>query len=119
MQNAYNVAQRSDQAGVRRLRRRRGAVRAVLPARLGVRRGQSRARGAGRDAGPPGASGSTPVQVALAWLLALAPNVLLIPGTSSLAHLEENLAADSITLDPDALDELEHVQPAGWSEHAG
>src|SRR5947209_7275451 len=42
--------------------------------------------------------GATPAQVALAWILALAPNTLLIPGTSSLAHLEENLAAGSVTL---------------------
>jgi pyridoxine 4-dehydrogenase len=46
---------------------------------------------------------ATPVQVALAWLLALAPNLLLIPGTSRLAHLEENLAAGSVTLDAEAL----------------
>jgi pyridoxine 4-dehydrogenase len=41
---------------------------------------------------------ATPAQVALAWLLQLAPNILLIPGTSSLNHLEENLAAAK--LDP-------------------
>lgn len=45
--------------------------------------------------------GHTPAQVALAWLLGLAPNVLLIPGTSSLRHLEENLAVTGITLDED------------------
>jgi pyridoxine 4-dehydrogenase len=43
--------------------------------------------------------GYTPAQIALAWLLGLAPNVLLIPGTSSLRHLEENLAAADIKLD--------------------
>ena len=43
--------------------------------------------------------GHTPAQVALAWLLAVAPNVLLIPGTSSLRHLEENMAAADIELD--------------------
>ena len=45
----------------------------------------------------------TPAQVALAWLLALAPTVLLIPGTSSLVHLEENLAAGRLRLDDEAL----------------
>ena len=40
--------------------------------------------------------GATPAQVALAWTLGLAPNVLLIPGTSSVAHLEENLAAADV-----------------------
>ncbi len=46
---------------------------------------------------------ATPAQVALAWLLALAPTVLLIPGTSSLVHLEENLAAGRLQLDDQAL----------------
>jgi pyridoxine 4-dehydrogenase len=48
--------------------------------------------------------GATPAQVALAWLLYQAPNVLLIPGTSSLAHLAENLAAADLVLDQQALD---------------
>jgi pyridoxine 4-dehydrogenase len=48
----------------------------------------------------------TPAQVALAWLLHLAPNVLLIPGTSSLDHLEENLAAVDVTLDQMAFEVL-------------
>ena len=45
-------------------------------------------------------------QVALAWLLGEAPNVLLIPGTSSLAHLEENLATAELVLDQTAMDAL-------------
>jgi pyridoxine 4-dehydrogenase len=49
---------------------------------------------------------ATPAQVALAWLLHQAPTVLLIPGTSSLAHLEENLAAADLALDQQALDAL-------------
>jgi len=47
--------------------------------------------------------GATPAQVALAWLLRRAPNILLIPGTSSLAHLEENLAAADLVLDDEAV----------------
>jgi aryl-alcohol dehydrogenase-like predicted oxidoreductase len=47
--------------------------------------------------------GATPAQVALAWLLRRAPNVLLIPGTSSLDHLEENLAAADLVLDEEAV----------------
>jgi aryl-alcohol dehydrogenase-like predicted oxidoreductase len=50
--------------------------------------------------------GTTPMQVALAWLLARSPNVLLIPGTSSVAHLEENLEAAARVLGPGELDEL-------------
>lgn len=46
--------------------------------------------------------GATPMQVALAWLLRRSPNILLIPGTSSLAHLQENLGAASLVL-PDGL----------------
>jgi pyridoxine 4-dehydrogenase len=48
----------------------------------------------------------TPAQVALAWLLQRGPHVLLIPGTSSLGHLEENLAAADVVLDAEALDTL-------------
>jgi pyridoxine 4-dehydrogenase len=51
--------------------------------------------------------GVTPAQAALAWLLQLAPNVLLIPGTGSVAHLRENLAAEHVTLDGEALRALE------------
>ena len=50
--------------------------------------------------------GATPMQVALAWLLHRAPNILLIPGTSSVAHLRENVAAANLTLSPDILAEL-------------
>lgn len=55
--------------------------------------------------------GITPSQVALAWLLAQYDRLLLIPGTSSVAHLEENLAVDEIVLDEDDLAMLEHVEP--------
>ncbi len=50
--------------------------------------------------------GVTPAQVGLAWLLAQAENVLLIPGTSSTTHLEENLAVAEVTLSPEDLAEL-------------
>lgn len=53
--------------------------------------------------------GVTPAQIALAWLLGLAPNVLLIPGTSSVRHLEENLAVADIELDEDAQQQLAAV----------
>lgn len=48
----------------------------------------------------------TPAQVALAWTLAVAPNVLLIPGTSSVSHLEENMAVADFELDGDTVTEL-------------
>jgi aryl-alcohol dehydrogenase-like predicted oxidoreductase len=53
--------------------------------------------------------GVTPMQVALAWLLHRAPNILLIPGTSSLAHLRENLAAVKLTLSTQVLKELDDI----------
>jgi aryl-alcohol dehydrogenase-like predicted oxidoreductase len=53
--------------------------------------------------------GATPAQVALRWLLQLAPNVLLIAGTGSVAHLRENLAAEGVTLDDEALRDLDRV----------
>ncbi|WP_428374803.1 aldo/keto reductase family oxidoreductase [Lichenicoccus sp.] len=52
---------------------------------------------------------ATPMQVALAWLLHRSPNILLIPGTASLAHLHENCAAAALTLSADALGELDRV----------
>jgi aryl-alcohol dehydrogenase-like predicted oxidoreductase len=55
---------------------------------------------------------STPMQVALAWLLHRSPNILLIPGTSSLAHLRENLAAAQLALPPQALAELDGIARA-------
>jgi pyridoxine 4-dehydrogenase len=47
--------------------------------------------------------------VALAWLLQRSPNILLIPGTSSVAHLRENVAAATLKLPEDALEELNAV----------
>ena len=57
--------------------------------------------------------GATPMQVALAWLLQRSPNILLIPGTSSLGHLGENLAAAEIRLADDVLAELDGIARAG------
>ena len=53
--------------------------------------------------------GATPMQVALAWLFHRAPNILLIPGTSSLAHLRENLAAAELNLPEEAINQLNSV----------
>ena len=53
--------------------------------------------------------GAAPMQVALAWLLQRAPNILLIPGTSSLAHLRENLAAAELKLPADQVALLDRI----------
>ena len=55
---------------------------------------------------------ATPMQIALAWLLHRSPNILLIPGTSSLVHLRENLAATELELSEDALDRLDALKSA-------
>ncbi|MCP1375829.1 aldo/keto reductase family oxidoreductase [Dyella lutea] len=60
---------------------------------------------------------ATPMQVALAWLLARSPNILLIPGTSSLGHLRENLAAASLALDAAVMDELDAIGSAEVAAH--
>jgi aryl-alcohol dehydrogenase-like predicted oxidoreductase len=52
---------------------------------------------------------ATPMQVALAWLLQRSPNILLIPGTSSVGHLHENLAAASLAIPPEVLAELNAI----------
>ncbi|MFU0922920.1 aldo/keto reductase family oxidoreductase [Kluyvera sichuanensis] len=52
---------------------------------------------------------ATPMQVALAWLLHRSPNILLIPGTSSVTHLQENMAAGQLTLPEDALATLDGI----------
>ncbi len=56
--------------------------------------------------GSPPPTGPTPHQTALAWLLARSPVMLPIPGTASVAHLEENVAAASLRLDQAEVDEL-------------
>jgi aryl-alcohol dehydrogenase-like predicted oxidoreductase len=56
--------------------------------------------------------GAAPMQVALAWLLGRSPNILLIPGTSSLAHLRENLAAAGIALPDDSIKQLANIGSA-------
>ena len=60
---------------------------------------------------------ATPMQVALAWLLQHSPNLLPIPGTSSVAHLRENLAAVGLVLPVDAVAELDGIAQAGAPVH--
>jgi len=60
---------------------------------------------------------ATTMQVALAWLLHRSPNILLIPGTSSVAHLRENLAAADLVLSPDVIAELDGMSGEGAPAH--
>ena len=63
--------------------------------------------------------GATPAQVGLAWLLGRSPNVLLIPGTSSRLHLEENVASGSLVLGRTQLDRLDHLDNLDGQGHMG
>jgi pyridoxine 4-dehydrogenase len=60
--------------------------------------------------------GATPMQVALSWLLRRAPNVLLIPGTSSIAHLRDNLAAAELDLSDEAISALDGMAMSGSTD---
>ena len=57
------------------------------------------------------AHGATPSQIALAWLLHRSERILLIPGTTSVAHLEENMAAGAVVLGTEDMEALEAVGP--------
>ncbi len=61
--------------------------------------------------------GATPMQVALAWLLQRSPNLLLIPGTSSVAHLRENLAAAQLRLSAEVVAQLDSIAPTAAASH--
>jgi len=103
VQNMYNVAHREDDALIDDLARSGAAYVPFFPLG-GFTPLQSTALNAVADR-----LGATPMQVALAWLIRRAPNILLIPGTSSLAHLRENLAAAALALPADAVSELDAI----------
>jgi len=103
VQNLYNVANRRDDALVDRCAAEGIAYAAYFP--LG---GFTPLQSATLD-GVAARLGTSPHQVALAWLLRRSPTMVLIPGTSSLAHLRENIAAADLLLPPDALAELDTI----------
>lgn len=103
VQNQYNLAHRDDDALIDDLARSGTAYVPFFP--LG---GFSPLQSSTLTA-IASRLGATPMQVALGWLLRRSPNILLIPGTSSLAHLAENLAAAGLALSDDVVDELEGV----------
>lgn len=105
VQNAYNLVDRASQPVLDECAERGIAFVPFFPL------------GSGFAAGNPvlgnpvvqraaDALGHTPAQIALAWTLAVSPNVLLIPGTSSVRHLEENMAVADIALDPGDFDAI-------------
>ena len=103
VQNLYNVASRGDDALVDRCASENIAYAAFFP--LG---GFSPLRSATLNIVAEGL-GATPYQVALAWLLQRSATMVLIPGTSSVAHLRENIAAADLALSPGAIAELDTI----------
>ena len=103
VQNLYNIAQRSDDPLVDRTARQGVAYVPYFP--LG---GFSPLQ-SGALEGVAKRLEVTPMTVALAWLLQRSPNILLIPGTSSVAHLRENVAAGAFELPADAIAELDAI----------
>jgi aryl-alcohol dehydrogenase-like predicted oxidoreductase len=103
VQNNYNLAHRDDDALIDELARQGIAYVPFFPLG-GFNPLQSSALSAVADR-----LGVTPMQVALAWLLHRSPGILLIPGTSSIPHLRENLAAGELTLSPQSLAELDGI----------
>jgi aryl-alcohol dehydrogenase-like predicted oxidoreductase len=101
VQNLYNIAHRDDDAFIDNLAQRGIAYVPFFP--LG---GFNPFESATLD-GVADSLGATPTQVALAWLLLRSPNILLIPGTSSVQHLRANLQAATLTLPSDTLAKLE------------
>jgi pyridoxine 4-dehydrogenase len=106
VQNHYNLAHRHDDALIDDLARQGIAYVPFFPLG-GFTPLQSSTLSAVADQ-----LGATPMQVALAWLLHRSPNILLIPGTSSVAHLRENLAVGRLTLSTQALAELHGIAAA-------
>ena len=105
VQNAYNLADRSDQAVFDACRADGVPYVPFFP--LGSAfHPENPVLGTASVKETAQRLGATPAQVALAWLLHLSTNVLLIPGTSSLEHLDENLVAGELVLDQTALDAL-------------
>jgi pyridoxine 4-dehydrogenase len=107
IQNLYNVAQRTDDAFIDDLAAQGIAYVPFFP--LG---GFSPLQSSALDAAAE-AVGATPMQVALAWLLQRSPNMLLIPGTSSVGHLRENLAAAALELPAEVLAGLDAIGGVG------
>src|SRR5271165_4711682 len=103
VQNFYNLANRTDDDFIDDLAEQRIAYVPFFP--LG---GFTLLQSLVLDAAAE-SLGATPMQVALAWLLQRSPNILLIPGTSSVAHLRENLAAAELKLPHEIVEQLDAI----------
>jgi pyridoxine 4-dehydrogenase len=106
VQNQYNVAHREDDALIDTLAREGVAYAPFFPLGGFTPLQSSTLTEVARKLS------ATPMQVALAWLLRRSPNILLIPGTSSVGHLRENLAAAELVLPEDAAAALDRIGAA-------
>ena len=103
VQNLYNLAHRNDDGFIHEL-----AVQSIAYAPFFPLGGFSPLQSAALDAAAA-ALGATPMQVALAWLLQRSPNILLIPGTSSVKHLRQNLDAATLRLPSEMIADLDSI----------
>lgn len=103
VQNHYNLVHRTDDAFIDELAKLGVAYSPFFPL------GGFTPLQSDRLAGAAASVGATTMQVALAWLLQRAPNILLIPGTATLAHLEENLQAANLVLPPAIVRDLDAI----------
>ena len=111
VQNMYNLAQRADDGLVAELAKEGTAYVPFFPLGGFTPLQSTTLSDVARRLG------ATPMQVALAWLLQRSPNLLLIPGTSSVGHLRENLASVDLALSPEVVAELDQIAPAGAVAH--
>lgn len=112
VQNQYNLAHRADDALIDDLAQHGTAYVPFFPLGGFTPLQSSVLSGVGHELG------ATPLQVALAWLLQRSPNLLPIPGTSSVAHLRQNLAAAQLQLPPQAKASLDAMAPSAPSAAA-
>lgn len=112
VQNFYNVAQRSDDGFIDELAKQGIAYVPFFP--LG---GFTPLQSSALDAAAASVGG-TPMQVALAWLLRRSANILLIPGTSSVRHLRENLAAATLQLPAEVIADLDSISKSAETAKA-
>jgi aryl-alcohol dehydrogenase-like predicted oxidoreductase len=109
IQNGYSVFDRQDEEMVEFARQREIAFVPFFPLGSAFAGGTARLAGDRAIVLVADKHGATPAQIALAWLLARYDRMLLIPGTSSIAHLEENMAAIELELDESDLAVLDRV----------
>ena len=113
VQNSFSIIDREDEPVLEFCREHQIAYVPYFPLGSAFTGGPARLAQAPAIAAAAHKHGATPSQIALAWLLARYDRLLLIPGTTSVAHLEENLAVGDIALDEDDLGALEQVEEVG------